>query len=154
MKKSFKIWKIIISNLICKIQYIMNVIYLIYILGRYRNICKNCLPILLCCGFLAAFIHDRSIQVGPSSQMVKSGPCVKNRSTIRKLFENNGSHIMKGFTCSVNKGDMVNFGFHYQIWIRHEKKCTFGIFSWWNHPTFCNVWIMSFEQGVKFWNWC
>ena len=92
--------------------------------------------------------------VGPSSQIVKSGPCVKNRSTIRKLFENNGSHIMKGFTCSVNKGDMVNFGFHYQIWIRHEKKCTFGIFSWWNHPTFCNVWIMSFEQGVKFWNWC
>ena len=78
------------------------------ILGRYRNICKNCLPILLCCGFLAAFLHDRPIQIGPSSQIVKSGPCVRNRSTLRKLFENNGSHIMKGFTCSVNKGDMVN----------------------------------------------
>lgn len=35
--------------------------------------------------------------------------CLRNRSTIRELFNNNGSHIMNGFVCSSLKGDMVAF---------------------------------------------
>ena len=41
-----------------------------------------------------------------SKLSIPSDQCLQNRSRIKRAMENHGSHLMKGFTCSLLKDDI------------------------------------------------
>lgn len=79
------------------------------------------LPVLTCFGFLFYILHDTQLhlpeeifteetQAGIGDEKgTELGECLANRSNVREQLENKGEHLMKGFTCSILKGDMVIF---------------------------------------------
>ena len=74
----------------------------LYFSGRQRNLVKNMLPVLVLGAFMLAFLKQ-PLNEEPTNE----GPCLKNRSRIRKSFLNGGAPIMEGFTCSLLQGNMV-----------------------------------------------
>jgi len=71
------------------------------------------LPVLICFGFLFFILHDTQLGLPPESHTEAQpltnimGECLANRTLLREAIENNGSHLMKGFTCALLKNDLV-----------------------------------------------
>ena len=69
---------------------------------------KNATSLSILILFLYFFIQDSDINKLNDIQpdKLKNGQCIKNRTRVRTALENNGYHLMKGFTCTLLNGNL------------------------------------------------